>query len=433
MGQISAMRADGSIAMGGAGALGLLLAMALVQESAGEESGAMAPTTADNKFSMYAFTIAFREAMEGCVIVAVLLNVLHKAGQDHMKKWVWFGAITSTVAFLGVGAIFIAIFWLGKKSISNAGRAAFEGILAAFACTILTYISFKFLRMKDMVMKWQNKLVQDKKNPAPTDGTPAVSEVTDWKTRLSSCSSDIRDALNIRHHALDQERTSASGGNTLEWKEIVGITFSAIFREGLETVIFLLADGTKPAGMAAGAFTGAMVGIFFGIFVLYVGKKFLIDPQWFFHLTTVFVFFIAAGLSTYCMIEIEQVPTKQLVKVNHPFFLRPAYNIGCLHTVFGRIWTGVVDTHCLFPESRGFDYWGNLREADVGLVFRALLGYRATPTYLMCMTYCLYWMFVTSFMMWRYKKGTLFSRFGRAGAEGHYQNRPWKQSFIPTE
>ena len=39
----------------------------------------------------------------------------------------------------------------------------------------------------------------------------------------------------------------------------------------------------------------------------------------------------------------------------------------------------------------------------------------------MCMTYCLYWMFVTSFMMWRYKKGTLFSRFGRAGAEGHYQ------------
>ena len=76
-----------------------------------------------------------------------------------------------------------------------------------------------------------------------------------------------------------------------------------------------------------------------------------------------------------------------------------------------------MDTHCLFPESRGFDYWGNLREADVGLVFRALLGYRATPTYLMCMTYCLYWMFVTSFMMWRYKKGTLFSRFGGAGVQ----------------
>merc|ERR1711990_192672 len=419
--QISAMRADGSIAMGGAGALGLLLAMALVQESAGEESGAMAPTTADDKFSMYAFTIAFREAMEGCVIVAVLLNVLHKAGQDHMKKWVWFGAITSTVAFLGVGAILIAIFWLGKKGISNAGRAAFEGVLAAFACTILTYISFKFLRMKDMVMKWQNKLVQDKKAAAASGAGPTAEEKTDLKAKCTSCFSDVRDALNIRHQALDVERTREGGQNSLEWKEIVGITFSAIFREGLETVIFLLVDTTAPAGMAAGAFTGAMVGIFFGIFVLYVGKKFLIDPQWFFHLTTVFVFFIAAGLSTYCMIEIEQVPTKQLVKVNHPFFLRPAYNIGCLHTVFGRIWTGVIDTHCLFPESRGFDYWGNLREADVGLVFRALLGYRATPTYLMCMTYCLYWMFVTSFMMWRYKKGTLFSRFGRAGAEGHYQ------------
>merc|ERR1711990_1279121 len=175
---ISAMRADGSIAMGGAGALGLLLAMALVQESAGEESGAMAPTTADDKFSMYAFTIAFREAMEGCVIVAVLLNVLHKAGQDHMKKWVWFGAITSTVAFLGVGAILIAIFWLGKKSISNAGRAAFEGVLAAFACTILTYISFKFL------------LVQDKKEAAASAAGPAVEEDTDLKAKCTSCFSD---------------------------------------------------------------------------------------------------------------------------------------------------------------------------------------------------------------------------------------------------
>jgi len=336
------------------------------------------------------------------------------------------------VVFMGVGSIIIAVFWLAKQAISDAARAAFEGVLAAFACGILTYISFKFLRMKDMVMKWQNKLVQDKKNPAPTDGTPAVSEVTDWKTRLSSCFSDIRDALNIRHQALDQERTSASGGNTLEWKEIVGITFSAIFREGLETVIFLLADGTKPAGMAAGAFTGAMIGIFFGIFVLYVGKKCLIDPAWFFNLTTLFVFFIAAGLSTYCMIEIEQVPKKQLVKVNHPFFLRPAYNIGCLHTVFGRIWTGVVDTHCLFPESRGFDYWGNFREADVGLVFRALLGFRATPTYMMCITYCLYWMFVTSVMMVRYKKGTLFSRFGRAGIKEDEQNEAMKLKDPPN-
>jgi hypothetical protein len=35
---------------------------------------------------------------------------------------------------------------------------------------------------------------------------------------------------------------------------------------------------------------------------------------------------------------------------------------------------------------------------------RAPTGYRATPTYIMCIVYCLYWIIVTSIMMWRYKK-----------------------------
>merc|ERR1712127_901243 len=63
-------------------------------------------------------------------------------------------------------------------------------------------------------------------------------------------------------------------------------------------------------------------------------------------------------------------------------------------------------------ENTGFDRYGVLQSSHVGLIFRALLGYRATPTYLMCIVYCLYWIIVTSIMMWRYKKGTLFSRFG---------------------
>ena len=52
----------------------------------------------------------------------------------------------------------------------------------------------------------------------------------------------------------------------------------------------------------------------------------------------------------------------------------------------------------------GYDKFGNLRPNAVGLVFRALLGYRATPTMLMCIAYCLYWMIVSSVMMWRYKQ-----------------------------
>ena len=153
------------------------------------------------------------------------------------------------------------------------------------------------------------------------------------------------------------------------------------------------------------------VGIAFGVFVLIVGKFVLLDPKWFFYATTLFIFFIAAGLSTYGMIEFEQIWYGDLRKRNDPFLLRPVYNIGCLHSVMGRVWTGVIDTHCLFPEYTGYDYFGRERVSNVGFIFRAMLGYRQSPTYLMCISYCTYWIVVLTIMMSRYKKGTLTSRF----------------------
>ena len=50
------------------------------------------------------------------------------------------------------------------------------------------------------------------------------------------------------------------------------------------------------------------------------------------------------------------------------------YNIGCLHTVFGRVWRGVIDTKCFLAENTGFDEMGNLHKSSLGLIFRALLG-----------------------------------------------------------
>ena len=77
--------------------------------------------------------------------------------------------------------------------------------------------------------------------------------------------------------------------------EIVLITFSAIFREGLETVIFLLPMTSQSSlqGTTIAAIAGIAVGIAFGIMVLYVGKKCLLDPTIFFMATAAFVFFIA--------------------------------------------------------------------------------------------------------------------------------------------
>jgi high-affinity iron transporter len=400
----------GKFGLGSSEILVLATALSLYGTVLAEEGGAVIISEKDDEFSIPAFVIGVRESIEGCVIVAVLLNALHKSGQHHMKKWVWFGVIVGTVSFMIAGAVCLIIFYAIGEAMPQQGKAAFEGVLALVACAILTQISFKFLRLKDLIMKWEGKLVQDKSNVAPDSGAVANTTSTGVWASFLYCIADFRDALNIRHQSIDR---NAQG--ELSWKVIVTITVSALFREGLETVIFLLpiSSTTSEVGLVTGAIAGIVVGIAFGILVLVVGKYFLLDPTWFFNATTVFIFFIAAGLATYSVIELEQIGASQLKAENHPVLYRPVYNIGCLHSSQGRLWRGVVDTKCFLTEATGYDEFGKLRESNVGFIFRALLGYRATPTISMCIAYCLYWMVVSSIMIWRYKQGTLFSKMGQ--------------------
>ena len=85
-----------------------------------------------------------RESIEGCVIVAVLLNALEKAGLRSNKKWVWVGTALGIIGTVIVGAILIAIYYAVAAKLPNSGKAAFEGVLAIIACTVLTIISLKF-------------------------------------------------------------------------------------------------------------------------------------------------------------------------------------------------------------------------------------------------------------------------------------------------
>lgn len=324
----------------------LVISLSLYDTASAEEGGAVIINEKDDQFSIPAFVIGVRESIEGCVIVAVLLNALHKSGQHEMKKWVWFGVIIGCTSFIIAGAVCLAIFYAIGEAMPQQGKAAFEGVLALVACAILTQISFKFLRLKDLIMKWESKLVQDKDNVAAEANTKQAGV---WGPFLS-CISDFRDALNIRHQSIDK---NAQG--ELSWKVIVTITVSALFREGLETVIFLLpiSSTTSEVGLVTGCVAGIVVGIAFGIFVLVVGKYFLLDPTIFFNATTVFIFFIAAGLATYSVIELEQIGASPLKAMNHPVLYRPVYNIGCLPKSAGRLWRDVVDTKCFLTEATG--------------------------------------------------------------------------------
>jgi len=331
-----------------------------------------------------ALIICFRECLEGCVIVAVLLNMLHKAGMNDKKKWVWVGVIIASFAMTVLGVIAIVIWYQIQKTVPTSGRAAFEGVLATIACGILTLMALKFLRLKDLMFKWENKLFKD------TSEAPTAEEVPSTEPKAScSCLQAVRDLMHIRHQAIARDDSGVPP------KLLILLTFSAIFREGVETIVFLLpmSTGTTELGLLKGALAGCAAGIGFGILVLAVGKYMLLDISWFFNLTTAFILFIAAGLSNYAMIELEQIDVVGAKSRNDPIVLRPMYNIGCVAR------HPTVEVNCFLEEGTG-----------AGLVFRALLGYRAAPTMLQCVAYLLYWQAIIALVVLRYKRGTLFSR-----------------------
>ena len=201
------------------GLLLLALAIAFGPLVAGEESGAIIKNVEgdDNAFSIPAFVICVRESMEGCVITAVLLNALHKSGQYHMKKWVWFGVLVGTTSFLIIGAVCLIIFYTLNRAMPPQVRAGFEGIFALLACAILTHISFKFLRLKDLIMKWEAKLVQDKDNTVQQTAGSKGDHAKGFWGQFVDCFADFRDALNIRHQSLSKDAVM-NNPQGLGWK-----------------------------------------------------------------------------------------------------------------------------------------------------------------------------------------------------------------------
>jgi FTR1 family protein len=319
------------------------------REAVGEHrrAGTAPVVVRSDDLSVPALVITFRECVEGCVIVSVLLNMLHKAGMHESKKWVWIGTTIALLLTVFFGSICIIVWYTIQRNMPNDGRAAFEGALATVACSVLSLMGFKFLRLKDIIVKWEGKLF--KKGEAAPEGEGEGEGVEKPKMSLWQ---QFRDMLHIKHQAIG-DQAEVSG------RAIILLTISAIFREGLETVIFLLPMSTNSSeiGLVKGAFAGGAAGFAFGLLVLVVGKYALTNVMWFFNLTTAFIFFIAGGLANYALIEFEQIDTPSIKSRNDPWLLRPVYNIGCQPR------HPEVPVRCFLDETTG-----------AGLAFRSLLG-----------------------------------------------------------
>jgi len=251
--------------------------------------------------------VGLREGIEAALVVGIILAYLTQIGQKSLRKHVLLGVALALLAS-AIGAILWATVW---GEFGGTGEQVFEGIAAVLAVIVLT----------SMIL-WMMKAAQ-----------------------------------NIRKHV--QQRIDV----LVDRKQLMGLTslaFIAVFREGVETVLFMagLAGQTTTADLVAGVGIGLVVAAFIG-FGIY-GASWKINLKRFFQVTGVFLIVIAAGLFAFGAHELQEAGVL-------PWLSGEVYNIGAA-----------------FPDGQS---------NPAGYVLRGLVGYNDNPTWLEAVAYVSYWVF----------------------------------------
>jgi len=196
------------------------------------------------------YLIAFREVLEAALITSIVLAYLARTGRGALSRYVWYGVFSATVASVVLGAS----IWSAYGGLEESIKPLFEGAAALIAVAVLSSMIY-----------WM-----------ATKGKELKTEV---ERRIE---------------------TITTRGATLG---LVSFAFIAVFREGLETVLFLtpflVTDALATvAGLLLGTLTS--LALAYGIFV--VGMK--INIRRFFYFTSILLVLLAGGLAGYGVHEL---------------------------------------------------------------------------------------------------------------------------------
>ena len=204
--------------------------------------------------------IMLRESIEACVVVALLLNMCTRLKLNRMRKQVWWGAASGILVSVLLGIVFVTVFYLTKsKVMTGASKAIFKGYINLVAVLLITMLSFAMLRFMNYEKKWADKL------------------------EAAAAKIDV--------------------GRANQWS-VFFLAFTAVFREGVESVIFLAGVSTTSSWTAIplAGIVGVLLGLAVGFALYYTGRQ-IKDIAWFFVLSCTLLFFIAAGLTSLAMVR----------------------------------------------------------------------------------------------------------------------------------
>jgi FTR1 family protein len=190
------------------------------------------------------FVIGLREGIEAALIVSIIASFLRQEGRSDALRWVWVGVVAAATICLAVGIALQIV----DQELPQREQEGLETVIGAIAVGIVTFM-----------LVWMR-----------------------------------RHAAGLSGHLRESTAGALKDGSV---KALVGMAFFAVFREGLETAVFLLAvfqSSDDPGTAGVGAILGIVSAIVIGYAIYRGGVK--LDLQRFFRLTGVVLALVAAGL-----------------------------------------------------------------------------------------------------------------------------------------
>lgn len=265
------------------------------------------------------FLLSLREGLEAALIIGIVLGVLVKLQRGDLNKQVWFGTGAAVLASV-LAAILLNFLGLGFE-----GRAEeiFEGVAMLLAAGVLTWMIF-----------WMHN-----------------------------------SAGNLKKEIEAQTREAVRGKGG---KALFALAFLAVFREGIELALFLLAvqQTTSPLQTLSGAVLGLAGAVVLGWFLYNSTRR--LSLRGFFQVTNVLLIIFAAGLVAYGVHEFNEA--------------------GIIPAVIDPVWD---INHILSDKS------------EVGLLLKALFGYNGNPSLTEVGAYVLYMAGIVTYVLSRKQSAVL--------------------------
>lgn len=279
------------------------------------------------------FLLAFREALEAALITAIILAYLARTKRNPLTRYAWYGVYLAVMASLVLGASILVMY----GGLSGPTKALFEGVAALIAVFVLSSMIYWMAKKgKELKMEVERRL----------------------------------EAMVTR-------------GATLA---LTSFTFIVVFREGLETVLFLtpfLVDDFSGTLIGASLGVAASLALAYAIFV--AGMK--ISIRKFFYFTSILLVLLAGGLAGY--------GTHELIEYSED-------------TGFELGWIGESAYALDIPENNPLHHKG-----PIGSILAVMLGYTVKAEWARIIVHLAYLAMVLPLVFWVYRQPVKVERWVR--------------------